>query len=79
MSTFLNSGNRDVYWRNGMTHNENYRCVAPGKTQQFLKFQYMKVIDENCPLQARPSTLCGMVIITMWRRFIAEQILTTAG
>ena len=58
---------------------DNYRCVAPGKYKQFLEHQYMKVKDENCPLQARPSTLCGMVIITMWRRFIAEQILTTAG
>ena len=58
---------------------DNYRCVAPGKSKQFLERQYMKVTDENCPLQARPSTLCGMVIITMWRRFIAEQILTHAG
>ena len=58
---------------------DNYRCVAPGKSKQFLKHQHMKVTDENCPLQARPSTSCGMVIITMWRRFIAEQILTTAG
>ena len=62
-----------------MGHHENYRCVAPGKSKQFLEHQYMKVTDENCPLQARPSTLFGMVIITMWRRFIAEQILTTAG
>ena len=62
-----------------MGYHENYRCVAPGKSKQFLEHQYMKVTDENCPLQGKPSTLFGMVIITMWRRFIAEQILTTAG
>ena len=62
-----------------MRQDENYRCVAPGKTQQFLKFQYMKVIDENCPLQARQSTLFGIMIITMWRRCLPEKILTTAG
>jgi len=58
---------------------DNYRCVAPGKSKQFLKHQHMKVTDENYPLQARPSTLTGITIITMLRRFIAEQILTTAG
>ena len=64
-----------------MGSHENYRCVAPGKSEQFLEYQYMKVPKpmNNCPLQARPSTLFGMVIITMWRRFIAEQILTHAG
>ena len=58
---------------------DNYRCVAPGKSKQFLKHQHMKVTDENCPLQARPSTLTGITIITTWRRFQPGLILTTAG
>ena len=26
-----------------MGYHENYRCVAPGKSEQFLEYQYMKV------------------------------------
>ena len=57
---------------------DNYRCVAPGKSKQFLERQYMKVTDENCPLQARPSTLTGITIITIWWKCLPNTILTTA-
>ena len=60
----FNEGNRDVQWRINMRQDENYLCVAPGKTPKFRIS-----IDEKCPLQARPSTLTGITIITMWRRF----------
>ena len=43
-----------------------------------LDYQYMKIIDENCPLQARPSTLTGIIIITIWWKCIPNTILTTA-
>ena len=57
-----------------MRQDENYRCVAPGKTPKFRIS-----INEKCPLQARPSTLTGITIITMWRLSQPGLILTTAG